>query len=120
MTEKRFIVEKYSIRDRSVDTKYINSYYHIGDNGVAKRLCDLLNVLYEENQNLHDTLQDVIIKQVRYMAYKRNNEEQVKKFLKKQLDYYTERALLLKEPCGDVTEAIHDIARELGIDLIND
>ena len=117
MSEKRFIVEKYSIRDRSVDTKYINSYYHIGDNGVAKRLCDLLNVLYEENQNLHDTLQEVNIKQVRYTAYKRNNDEQVKKVLQKYLDKYTQRALVLKEPYGDVTEAIHDIARELSVDL---
>lgn len=51
MTEnKRFVVEKYSIRDMSVDTKYINSYYHIGDNGVAKRLCDLLNEINDTNK----------------------------------------------------------------------
>ena len=51
MTGKRFVVENYSVRDKSVDTKYINSYYHIGDNGVAKRICDLLNELHEENED---------------------------------------------------------------------
>ena len=52
MTGKRFVVENYSVRDKSVDTKYINSYYHIGDNGVAKRICDLLNELHEEIEYL--------------------------------------------------------------------
>lgn len=44
-------------------------------------------------------------------------KEQVRNVLKKYLDYYTERAVLLKEPYGDVTEVIHDIANELGVDL---
>ena len=44
-------------------------------------------------------------------------KEQVRNVLKKYLDYYTERAVLLKEPYADVTEVIHDIAKELGVDL---
>lgn len=44
-------------------------------------------------------------------------EKRVKTVLKKQLGYYTERALLLKQPYGDVTEAIQKIADELGVDL---
>ena len=52
MTEKRFVVEKYSVRDMSIDKKYVNSSYHIGDNGIAQSLCDLLNELYEENKKL--------------------------------------------------------------------
>lgn len=52
MTEKRFVVEKYSVRDMSIDEKYVNSSYHIGDKGIAQSLCDLLNKLHEENKNL--------------------------------------------------------------------
>ena len=69
------------------------------DNGALigmKEIVDCLNNLHEEN-----------IKQ----------QTQVKKVLKKQLDYYTERALLLNQQYGDVTEAIHKIADELGVDL---
>lgn len=52
MMDKRFIVEKYSVRDMSIDEKYINSSYYIGDKGIAQRLCDLLNTLHEENNSL--------------------------------------------------------------------
>ncbi len=74
---------------------YEDYIYDVEDNRMMWELdciCELLNNLDEENK-------------------------QVRKVLKKQLDYYRERALLLKEPYGDVTEAIHDIARELGVDL---
>ena len=36
----------------SIDEKYVNSSYHIGDKGIAQSLCDLLNELYEENKKL--------------------------------------------------------------------
>ena len=88
MTEKRF--EYNYVKGAKGD--YI---YDVEDNRMMWELdciCELLNNLYEENK-------------------------QVKKVLKKQLDYYTERALLLNRPYGDVTEAIHDIADELGVDL---
>ena len=52
MIDKRFVVENYSVRDMSIDEKYVNSSYHIGDNGIAQSLCDLLNELYEENKKL--------------------------------------------------------------------
>lgn len=52
MNEKRFIVENYTIKDRNIDEKYIDSSYHIGDNGIAGRLCDILNSLDEENKRL--------------------------------------------------------------------
>lgn len=74
---------------------YEDYIYDVEDNRMMWELdciCELLNNLDEENK-------------------------QVKKVLKKQLDKYTQRALLLKEPYGDVTEAIHDIANELGVDL---
>ena len=48
MTVKRFVVEKYSVRDMSIDEKYVNSSYHIGDEGIAQSLCDLLNELHED------------------------------------------------------------------------
>ena len=54
MTEKRFVVEKYSIRDMSIDEKYVNSTYHIGDKGIAQSLCDLLNKINYENNELKD------------------------------------------------------------------
>ena len=56
MAEKRFVVEKYSVRDMSIDEKYVNSSYHIGDKGIAQSLCDLLNKLHEENKNLKHEL----------------------------------------------------------------
>jgi chromosome segregation ATPase len=52
MTGKRFVVEKYSVRDISIDEKYVNSRYYIGDKGIAQSLCDLLNELAEENEEL--------------------------------------------------------------------
>lgn len=52
MTEERFVVEKYSIRDMSIDEKYVNSSYYIGDKGIAQSLCDLLNGLHKENEQL--------------------------------------------------------------------
>ena len=52
MIDKRFVVENYSVRDMSIDEKYVNSSYHIGDKGIAQSLCDLLNELYEENKKL--------------------------------------------------------------------
>ena len=73
MTEKRFVVENYAIRDRSVDTKYINSYYHIGDNGVAKRLCDLLNELAEENEQLKQLADGNEEQGLRIMTFLHNN-----------------------------------------------
>ena len=30
MTGKRFVVEKYSVRDMSIDKKYVNNSYYIG------------------------------------------------------------------------------------------
>ena len=51
-----------------------------------------------------------------FRAYK----YKVAETLQKQLNKYTQRALLLKEPYGDVTKAIHDIADELGVDLMTD
>ena len=57
MTEKRFTVEKYSIRDMSIDEKYINSTYHIGDKGIEQSLCHLLNSLHEENEQLKKELE---------------------------------------------------------------
>lgn len=52
MTDKRFVVEKYSVRDMSIDEKYVNSSYYIGDKGIAQRLVDLLNQLNDENEQL--------------------------------------------------------------------
>lgn len=56
MTVKRFVVEKYSVRDMSIDEKYVNSSYHIGDKGIAQSLCDLLNELTKENEQLKSQL----------------------------------------------------------------
>ena len=87
MIEKRF--------EYNHEQGYEDYIYDVEDNRMMWELdciCELLNNLDEENK-------------------------QVKKVLKKQLDYYTERAVLLNQPYGDVTEAIHDIARELGVDL---
>ena len=53
---KRFVVEKYSVRDMSIDEKYVNGSYHIGDKGIAQSLCDLLNALHEENVELKNSL----------------------------------------------------------------
>jgi len=92
MTEnKRFV--KYD-GNTIVDLKLVRSW--IISNGDVDLLIKLLNELNEED-----------IKQ----------QTQVKKVLKKQLDYYIERVLLLNQPYGDVTEAIHNIADELGVDL---
>ena len=71
MTEKRFVVEKYSVRDMSIDEKYANSSYHIGDKGIAQSLCDLLNGLNDENEQLKFAL---------------IQEQEVSKELKSQLD----------------------------------
>lgn len=98
MTEKRFTLIKNTGTDECIlDNLYDNGTYigSISSSG-SEMICYLLNNLNEEN-----------IKQ----------QTRVKKVLKKQLDYYTERALLLKQPYGDVTEAIHNIADELGVDF---
>lgn len=49
---KRFIVDNYKVKDTSIDEKYVNSSYYIGDNGVAEKLCNLLNQLNDENEML--------------------------------------------------------------------
>ena len=101
MTEKRFTLMKNTGTDEcNLDNLYDNGTY-IGaiSNSGSEMICYLLNYLNEEN-----------IKQ----------QTQVKKVLKKQLNYYTERVLLLNQPDGDVTEAIHNIADELGVDLNDD
>lgn len=101
MTEKRFSLIKNTGTDECIlDNLYDNGTYigAISSSG-SEMICYLLNNLNEEN-----------IKQ----------QTRVKKVLKKQLDYYTERALLLNQPYGDVTETIHNIADELGVDLLND
>jgi hypothetical protein len=99
MTGKRFNV--FDVDGTIFLEDHKEGSYHIGEIGNVDVNClndiaDRLNELAEEN-----------IKQ----------QTQIKKVLKKQLDYYTERALLLNQPYGDVTEAIHDIANELGVDL---
>lgn len=97
MTENRFTLIKNTGTDEcSLDNLYDNGTYIGAISNGSEMICYLLNNLNEED-----------IKQ----------QTQVKKVLKKQLDYYTERALLLNQPYGDVTEAIHNIADELGVDL---
>lgn len=105
MTEKRckFELKRFTlIKNTGTDECILDNIYDNGvyigaiSSDVSETICYLLNNLHEEN-----------IKQ----------QTQVKKVLKKQLDYYTERVLLLNQPYGDVTEAIHNIADELGVDL---
>lgn len=93
MTAKRFTLIKNTGTDECYsDNLYDNGSYIGAICNGSEMICYLLNNLNEQ-------------------------QIQVKKVLKKQLDYYTERALLLNQPYGDVTEAIHDIADELGVDL---
>lgn len=56
---KRFVVKKYSIKDMSIDEKYVNSRYYIGDKGIAQSLCDLLNELHDEIQDLKSFNKDL-------------------------------------------------------------
>ena len=95
--DERFTLIKNTGTDECYsDNLYDNGIYIGAICGGSEMICFLLNILNEK-----------IIKQ----------QTQVKKVLKKQLDYYTERALLLNQPYGDVTEVIHDIANELGVNL---
>ena len=87
MTERRFRI----FTDLKTNEENIVDMIK-GEPLTINETCKLLNSLDEENQA-------------------------VKKVLQKYLDIYTKRALVLKEPYGDVTEAIHDIADELRVDL---
>ena len=73
-------------------------------------------------------MQDTINDLERELSEVKTNEKQLSidfmgfkmkliEVLQKHLNRYTERAIRLKQPYGDVTEAIDDIADELGVDL---
>lgn len=105
MTEKRFTVkDDVGMLDVACANIFDNGEF-VGAVPLfdAEKFVDLLNEQHERIHQLQDENYGL--------------KKQVKKVLKKQLDKYTQRALLLKEPYGDVTEAIHDIAGELGVDL---
>lgn len=103
----------------------------------AKLCCKLCNQMDKEKQEFVDKVDEIHRWYKEYYGetildtkmgwnegskiskLEKKNEQlkEVKKVLKKYLNYYTERALLLKQPYDDVTEAIHNIADELGVDL---
>ena len=121
MTDKRFVVEKYSVRDMSIDEKYVNSSYYIGDKGIAKRLCDLLNKLHEENQDLKQSFKEVL-KELELTTFdkelleKENEQLQIEKdTIQKQYSYELTKKLEYKSKMIDLKKGNKTLADALTV-----
>lgn len=67
--------------------------------------------------NLHEEKEEIRYYHKRQVDYNIEYKQRVKDVLQKYCDKYYKRAILLKQPNGDVTEVLHTIAKELGVDL---
>lgn len=107
MTEKRY---RPSYGDGQV---IIDSFEKNSFSPYYEGLSRIINRLNEQ----HETIQALTNDKKELQEYMARRDNKVQETLQKQLNKYTERAILLKEPYGDVTKAILDIAEELGVEL---
>ena len=112
MTAKRFVVEKYSVRDMSIDEKYVNSSYYIGDKGIAQRLCDLLNELNDECEFLKIDNESLEHGATKYAELCHETLKENKR-LKKEAEEYNEDAMSYQTLYEQQLETIHRLKKNI-------